>query len=455
MNNRNIQISQLELLNDWKYYDYGEIMSFATVALLISLYFPPEPGGGATTAWNRALILSKIGYSVFVLCGFPSYPTGKLILPKYNGKFFYIEKMDNFTVIRLRLLPLKSKGYFRRFILFINFNFLTLIWMPQILRISLKPELVYALAPILFSSLIGFIYSKVTKSFFIYEVSAFWPEELVAFKINFYSIIFLVGRFLAKISYRFPDMITVISERAARYITNNYYPSAFVYALPIGVDPSRFPTRPKASSRKELIDKQVIPNILDDKFIVLYAGVISRITIVENLVYAASKLSNVEKDIAFLIIGDGEEKQKLEQIIFNNKINNIFLLPFQDSTFVPYIISAADVCIVPLSSEPIYETTIPTKFFDHLACYKPQIGICKGEVADIINSNNIGLTVENGQIDKLSDAILTLKNSPSLIHTMERNSKNVLQFFSLDTLALKLNEALKNEIVRKKRSKHH
>ena len=91
----------------------------------------------------------------------------------------------------------------------------------------------------------------------------------------------------------------------------------------------------------------------------------------------------------------------------------------------------------------------------YLACYKPQIGICGGELADIINSNNIGLTVENGQIDKLSDAILTLKNSPSLIHTMERNSKNVLQFFSLDTLALKLNDALKYEIVRKKRGKHH
>ena len=52
-------------------------------------------------------------------------------------------------------------------------------------------------------------------------------------------------------------MIIVISELAAKYVTNNYYPRAFVYALPIGVDPSRFPTIPKASSRKELIDKQV------------------------------------------------------------------------------------------------------------------------------------------------------------------------------------------------------
>ena len=64
------------------------------VALLISIYFPPEPGGGSTAAWNRAMILRKIGFSVFVLCGFPSYPSGKVLDPKYRRKFFYIEQLE-------------------------------------------------------------------------------------------------------------------------------------------------------------------------------------------------------------------------------------------------------------------------------------------------------------------------------------------------------------------------
>jgi len=120
------------------------------------MYFPPEPGGGAMTAYNRALILKKIGYSVFVLCGFPSYPSGKVNQEKYKNKFFYVENMDDFTLIRLRLLPLASKGYLRRLILFFNFVFLTLLWTPKILRISSGTNLVYGLAPIMFSSLIGF-----------------------------------------------------------------------------------------------------------------------------------------------------------------------------------------------------------------------------------------------------------------------------------------------------------
>jgi glycosyltransferase involved in cell wall biosynthesis len=421
--------------------------SMAHIALLISIYFTPEPGGGARTAWNRALILHKIGYTVFVICGFPSYPTGRVYETRYRGKFFYVEKMDNFTLIRLRLLPLESRGYLRRFILYMNFIFLCFIWMPRILTISLKPELVYALAPILFSCIIGLVYAKVTKSFFIYEVSAFWPEELVALRIRLYSIISLFGKTFAKLSYILPDMLVVISNSAAKYIANNYHPKVLIYAMPIGVDPDRYPSRTKESSRKELIQKNILPAVLENKFIVLYAGVISKVTKVINLIYAADKLKDNQNNIAFLIIGEGEEKESIEQFKSDNMINNLYLLPFQDAKFVPYIISAADVCVVPLSPESIYETTLPTKFFDYLACNKPQIGICGGELEELINTNKIGLTVKDGEIDKLVNVVLSLSNSPSLIDSMILNSRELLSNFTLGRLSFNFDKVLGKEIL--------
>jgi glycosyltransferase involved in cell wall biosynthesis len=411
------------------------------------MYFPPEPGGGAMTAFNRASILHKIGYSVFVLCGFPSYPAGKVSEEKYKGKFFYVEKIDKFTLIRLRLLPLASKGYLRRFILFINFNLLTLLWMPKILRISAKTEIVYALAPIMFSSLIGYFYSKITRAFFIYEVSAFWPEELVALKNNVYFLLLFFGKIFAKISYALPDMLIVISNFAAKYIANNYHPKVQIYTMPIGVDPARYPSRTKESSRKELIQKNILPPELENKFIVLYAGVITKVTKVINLIYAADKLKKSQNNIAFMIIGEGEEKESIEQFKSDNMINNLYLLPFQDAKLVPYIISAADVCVVPLSPEPIYETTIPTKFFDYLACNKPQIGICGGELEELINDNKIGLTVKDGEIDKLVDVLLSLSNSPSMVDSMIVNSRELISNFTLDRLSFNFKRALKREIL--------
>jgi len=198
--------------------------SFRAIALLISLYYPPEPGGGSETARNRALILHKTGYNVFVLCGFPSYPTGKVTNPMYKNKLFYVEKRDDITLIRLRLLPIKSKNYLRRFILFINFIFLGLIYMPKILRISTRISLVYAIAPILFSSFIGFIYSKVTKSFFIYEASALWPEELIASRTILHFVILFFGKMLATISYRLPDMIRSEERRVGKECRSRWSP---------------------------------------------------------------------------------------------------------------------------------------------------------------------------------------------------------------------------------------
>jgi glycosyltransferase involved in cell wall biosynthesis len=417
--------------------------TLGAVALLISMYFPPEPGGGAITAFNRALILNKMGYYVFVLCGFPSYPSGKVSEERYRGKFFYVEKMNDLTLIRLRLLPLASKGFLRRFILFLDFIFLALLWMPKILRISSQTELVYALAPILFSAFIGFLYSKVTKCFYIYEVSAFWPEELQAIRHNGYVIVQYFGKIFAKISYMLPNMLIVISHHAEKYLTQNYHIKRPIHVMPIGVDPSRYPPKSKEYSRKQLIKNNILPEFLENKFIILYAGVITKVTKVENIFYAADKLNNNENNIAFIVVGEGEEKQRLEQFRKDKRLINLLLLPFQSYVMVPYIVSAADICVVPLSSGQIYETTIPTKFFDYLACNKPQIGICEGELADIINANKIGVTLKDGEIDKLVDTIMFLKNSPQLLKSMEENTNAVLQMFTLDTLSSKLKEVLK------------
>jgi glycosyltransferase involved in cell wall biosynthesis len=410
------------------------------------MYFFPEPGGGSTTASNRASILSKIGYEVFVLCGFPSYPSGKVTDKKYKGKFFYVEKMGNITLIRVRLLPIASEGFFKRFILFMNFIFLSLFWMPKILSIASKVTLVYAMAPILFSSFIGCTYSRFTKSFFIYEATDLWPEEIVAFKTKLSFIIFTLGKKLANLSYSLPDMIVVTSTLASKYVTNNYNPRAPIHVMFIGADPTRYEIKSKEHSRQVLVGKKILPRDAVNKFIVLYSGIISKITRIENVVLAANELNGKENNILFLVIGEGDEKPRLEEIKQRNNLNNLYFLPFQDFDLVSFIISAADICVISLPPEPIYEVTISTKFFDYLVCHKPQLGICGGELADIINSNKLGFTVMGGEIGKLVDKILFLKKSPSLMKEMEKNSHVILPQFSLDNLARNFNEVLIKEI---------
>jgi len=404
------------------------------VALLISIYFPPEPGGGSSAAWNRASILHKIGYSVFVICGFPSYPSGKVLDSKYKGKFFFVETMDSFKVIRLRLLPIEYTGFLRRLVIFLNFVFLTLLYMPKILGIAGKINLVYSIAPIIFSSFIGFFYSKFTKSIFVYEVSDIWPEELAVFRTPLWFIIGPIGKLVANLSYIGPDIIIAIGNLAAAYISKEYRPKATVFAMPIGVDPNKFPRLSKDDCRTDLIKAGILPEEVVNKFVILYSGLISNATRVENIAYAANKLKD-EKDITFLIVGDGEGKQNLNRLKAEKNLESFYLLAFQPREIMPSIISAADVCIVSLPPEPIFDVDVPTKFYEYLACYKPLIGISQGEVAEIINSSKIGRTAKAGDIESLVGIIKELKNSPVLMETIKDNCYSALHRFSLDSLA--------------------
>ena len=418
-------------------------------AILISIYFPPEAGGGSAAAWNRALILYNIGYSVFVVCGFPSYPTGRVLDPKYKSKkLLYVETIGPFTVIRLRLLPIKYSGFVKRLIIFLNFVLLTLLCLPKIMKIiNGKISLTYARAPAPFSSFIGFIYSSITQSFFVYEVPDLYPEELVILQRQFLFVIMPLGKAIAKLSYMVPDMIVAISKLAAKHISTEYKPKAHVYPIPIGVDPNKFPTLAKDNSRAQLIKAKIICDRLQDKFIILYSGLISNAQQVENLAYAADKLKNdEEKEIVFLIVGEGEAKQNLERLKSERNLNNFYILPFQPRDTMPTIISAADACAVLLSPEPIFDIALPSKFYEYIACGRPIIGVCGAELADIINSNNIGRSARPGDIDRLVSIIKELKNSPTLMHTMENNCKETLQMFSLDTLACNLQDILKKEM---------
>jgi glycosyltransferase involved in cell wall biosynthesis len=271
-----------------------------------------------------------------------------------------------------------------------------------------------------------------------------WPEELVFVKTGISLIMMPVGKALAKLAYKLPHIIITVSDLAANLIYEKYYPKKPVYSLPVGVDTSKFPIHVKNNSRTELIKREIFPLELNNKFIILYSGLISEAQQVENLAYAAEKLKS-ESEIAIVIIGEGPQKPTLKRLKTEMQLDNFYLLPSQPRNLMPIIISSVDVCTIMLSPEPIFQIAIPTKFYEYLASKKPMIGVCEGELANIINSNNIGRTVTSGNAEKLASHIKDFKNSPIVLQTMENNCTEALQKFSLENISSDLDQILKKE----------
>jgi glycosyltransferase involved in cell wall biosynthesis len=317
-------------------------------------------------------------------------------------------------------------------LLYLNFVFLSILFYSRVKNIVDKIDVIYARSPIIFSCFNGYVFSKLSKSKFVYEVPDLWPEELIMEGSRFFNLINPIGKLLAKISYSLPDKIVTVSELAKKIICKNYSPTIPVYSVPTGVDPNKYPELPKYECRQKLIENKIFRKEFLNKFIILYAGIISNAQRVENLFPIAKAVEN-DKEIVFVIVGEGDQRSYIEKEII--KYKNVYLLPYQPRHVMPFIIYSSDICTVLLSNDPIFDIAFPTKFYESIACHKPILAICRGELSQVINSNKIGIASEPNQIKSFADFICRLKNSKQLYSEVEKNVSLTLEQYSLDRVA--------------------
>jgi colanic acid biosynthesis glycosyl transferase WcaI len=88
--------------------------------LLISQYFPPEPGAPSNRVKAFVDAMVARGHQVTVVCEFPCYPTG--ILQKSDRwRLFRVEDNDNFKVIRTFVVSLSNKNNIKRMLFYLSF----------------------------------------------------------------------------------------------------------------------------------------------------------------------------------------------------------------------------------------------------------------------------------------------------------------------------------------------
>lgn len=140
-------------------------------------------------------------------------------------------------------------------------------------------------------------------------------------------------------------------------------------------------------------------------FYAVYAGNIGRMQNIELIVLAAEKLQ-AEKDIRFLIIGDGVHRENIENLVKEKELKNVDFLPMQPSKLATSIYSAASVNIIPLVAGGV-NTALPSKTGVVLSCGRPTV-FCFGEdcafgtvASQYEGVSNVGLQTEDGLIQKI------------------------------------------------------
>ncbi len=300
-----------------------------------------------------------------------------------------------------------------------------------------KPDVIYSSSPDLLTANAALKLGKRLNVPVITEIRDLWPLSIVA--INGISNNNLIIRNLYKLErkiYINSDSIIHTMPCWYNYIVDQGWqdavPKEKVYYINNGVDLEEF--------EKNVIKYPCTDEIMNNSnvFKVVFAGSVRKAYRLIDFVKLAHEIQNRGyQDIAFVIYGDGPEKDSLINYCIDNSIKNVFFKGKVEKKFIPGILVKSDINIISFSDGPIKKYgNSNNKLFEYLAANKPIISNLYFE-GDILEINKIGFNIGTTET-KMIDTIVGLKEKRIVVES----GYNIAKEYDYKALAKRVENAL-------------
>ncbi|MBI2263681.1 MAG: sugar transferase [Armatimonadetes bacterium] len=391
--------------------------------LYVSQFFPPEPGASAGRAYEQAKYWTRANHQVTVLTGFPTYPAG-VLPPRFRWRMMVRECLEGIGVLRTWHYATRNEGFLRRIAAFSSFFLSSLILGALFFG---HCDVIIGTSPQLLAAFSAYLLSRIKRVPFVLEIRDLWPAVLVELGIFKNRRIIRLLEGIESLLYRKAARIVVVTEAFKEAIIKKGIEPSKIEVIPNGADPELFQRKPNGKVREKLH--------INGEFLVTYLGNLGVSQNLSSVLEAASLLKR-EKDICFLFVGDGTERDKLLEIKEERGLDNALFVPVQPKEKVPEYYNASDVCLVPLRSLPIFKSFVPSKLFEIMGAGKPIIGSVYGESRQILSRSGAAILVDPDDSRSLAQAVLTLKNDPERRKQMAVSAHRfVFQNYNRETLA--------------------
>ncbi len=393
--------------------------------LILTQYYPPETGAPQNRLSSLAVHLKNMGWQVSVLTAMPNYPQMR-VHDSYKGKLYVKENVDDITVHRTWLYVSESKRFVRRLINYFSFVFTALL--AGLFKVK-KHDIILCESPPLFLGITARLLKSLKGSKLVFNVSDLWPETAVQLGIIKNKRIIAITERLERYIYRHADMVSgqtlgIVSSIRARM------PDKHVVLLRNGIDSAKF--------GRYIINEhlRVQYGYSETDFIVLYGGVLGYAQNLEVILKAAKSLKE-ERDIKFLIVGDGPNKENLLEWKETLGLDNVTFAGPRPAEEMPSFINASNVGVVPLRNLPLFKGAIPSKIFEYLLLRRPILLGVDGEARDLfIEEAPCGVYFTPQDDKELVAGILKLRNDRKLAETLGATGREyVLNSFERSAIA--------------------
>jgi colanic acid biosynthesis glycosyl transferase WcaI len=399
--------------------------------LFFTPYYPPEVGAAQTRISETAARLVKRGHQVIVLTTLPNYPLGQ-VPSEYRGRAQRRQVRDGVSIVRVWSYISPNKGFLRRILAQLSFGCLA----PLLgLRSIGRPDVIVVESPPLFDAIGGRLLARLKRCPYVFTVADIWPESAVQLGVLRNCLLIRLAEWLEWSTYRRAGAIWSVTAGIRQTLIERGLPEKQVFLLPNGVDTEKFRPRSQAEARAKLS--------WGPGFTLVYAGTIGLAHGLNTLLDAAEQLKSYS-DIRLILVGEGAAKDELIADVQRRQLTNVTFLNAQPHDLMPFIISAADACLVSLRKVPLFEGALPSKMYEAMACARPIVLAVDGEARQLIAEQaGAALYVEPESAVALAKAILRLRDQPELAqHLGERGREFVKSHFDRNLLVEGLEERL-------------
>lgn len=370
--------------------------------LFINQYYWPDHASTAQHLTDLAESLAAEGHECHVLCGQGSYGAGGARPPR-------VEVHNGVHIHRVPATSLGRRSTLTRMVDYLSF-YARALWTALCLP---RFDAVVTLTTPPIIGLIGSLLRRVKASQHVYWSMDLHPDASLALgRMSIKHPVVAALAWLSDSVYRQADRVVALGPYMADRLARKR------------VRPERLIQVPVWSRRDEVYplprDGHPLRESLGlaDKFVAMYSGNLGLAHAFEEFLEAARRLRE-RPEIVFLYIGHGPRLREVRDVQAAEGLENIRFLEFFPRDQLHASLSLADAHLISLRRE-MTGIVVPGKLYGAMASGRPAVfvGPEHCESADTIRRADCGMTLRQGDVDGLVDALLRLAKSPALVQQM-------------------------------------
>ena len=381
--------------------------------LVIGINYAPEKISVGPFTTGLCEHLAARGHQLTVVTAFPHYPEWR-VWDGYRGSLHHSEIINGVKVHRVaHYVPTRASSLVQRLGYDLSFALGSLI----VGLFTGAADIIYCSCPPPTVAFTAYLLGKLKRAPYAIKLTDLASDAALATGIMKPGFAITLARIFEGFIYRRALTVICLCRGFINRLTSRRIDENKLRLIPDWGDTANIvPSEPDPAFR-------LANQLPEEKFLIFHTGNMGKKQYLINVLNSAD-LSRQETGLQWVLVGQGEERRKLEQDISGRNLNNVRMLPLQPAEALSRMYSSADVLLLN-QSRSIEDAVIPSKLLTYMAAGRPIVAAVseRSEAARQILRGNCGIVVQPENPQALVDAVLALRQDPALRRRLGLNGR--------------------------------